>query len=284
MERGIVLSITMAGGYCTVKKSDGATVKATWLQDWPPPPRSIVWLDQPVAGVWLVAGVEPRQKVMFHEEFSMIQSSNIAATFSYADTVWYCDAVTGAGFYQYATGGSSESGSIAALDGGAAAGLYTIARKGYTAAPTTGAIWTSARVMLSSTATMIGLVGDATMIGGMIGGGVGNYGCYMRTDILTSNNWILFTMNNGAQSFTSTNIPIAANTWFDLDLLWSPVGPWCAAWINGIGPTPSYTNVPPGNVEMEAGMVCYSGGVGGVALNFWVDYYHREWVSSVVPL
>lgn len=280
MERGVVRGLDRLNGVANVELLGGPTVPAIYLNE-PPPPLTVVWLDQSSPGAWVVIGCEGGRRFVMHDDFIIRIGTNTPATFGYGDHIWYVSAAVGNGMYDttLAEVAGADTWGVVGLDATGAGGVYTLMRRSWNKMPPGWAIWLSYKVALS-------VVSTALIHEGGVGHGDGYFitgsdpGFGARFDASASPNWQLYTRKT-AVKFTASTLPAAANTWYWIDLLCKPSS-FSAMWIDGTLAATDATQVPAGSDNLTPGFLAFQGGAGGVDCHVELDVVHLELVRTVV--
>lgn len=277
MERGLITGIYWPGRYAYVTKADGTPVKASWLTGFPPPPRAVVWLEQPVPGVWLIVGGEADRRVVLHDDFFRMNQD--VATVIDGDTSWWWQSSGGGAI---ATDLATTEMGVATITSPGGTGAWIRLTKAEAAmripaAP--AAAWMSARIQFSTltgTLAMVGFANNATQ--GFLTAGANEI--HVGYDSTLTPGFVSDRIGNGAvHNQVGSTIPISAGTFYHIDLLVQGGGaPWAAWWIDGQGPQVRQIGIPTGSLQPD--MQVYNRDAATRTL--LIDWYHLERVAAVL--
>lgn len=278
--RGLVLGLNHAGGYANVQLADGTVTRAAWLSDWAPCPRSIVWLDQPVSGVFLVVGMEAARRVIVHEDFLVVPGGVDG------DTFWW--GVGGGGTVSESPNTVAQ-GAIDIVTAASAGAFWGISKGNnmlrFPQPP--GAIWMSARWApdltftggSSTVAHHVGFANNASNngFGSAAGASVSTIYAANNAGVL---NWQLRNiLDTAGANDVDSGLPVTLGMHYtDLIVV---AGLVSAMWIDGVGPFVNGQFVPPAEDSRgpQATAVIYP--TINQAVGFTVDYIHVEKVNAV---
>lgn len=281
MERGLVTGIVWPSRYAFVTKGDGTPVKASWLTGWPPPPRTVVWLEQPVPGVWLIVGCEAYTRATLHDDFNRA-NPDFPAAVTLADTNWWGPQ----GFPGVVDADNTATSDMGVMKMATTANINEWMRLTKSEgsmrvpSPVPAAVWISSRIKFSTltdTLAMIGLGNNANQAFAVAA--PSNEINVGYDSAVTPGFASARYCNNGANNQVGSTIPIVANTFYHFDLLVQAGGaPWSAYWVDGQGPVINRLNVP--ITALQCHIQVYNRGAASRTLH--VDWYHAEFVSAVI--
>lgn len=299
-ERALVTNLNRSNATATVRLAGGAEVEAMVLGPLPPP-RSIAIVEeivQPGSGQWAILGYEGAgaQRNVVTEDFNGIVKGPVLGFHNavFADTLWaFVEGAAGTvnlgPDLTIGTGTPRRQGQ-GILTSGAAVGQWILVYKGIlnaenvTLGSQAPALWCQTTVAIptvSSAQIKVGL-SDRLVTGVFAGAGAGAFCVDAIYDSNVGANWLLRTRNGATEQVTDTLIPVVANKFVELDLIWLP-GAQAALYVDGQLGAISIVGIPPADTtaRLQAALGVYPRAA--AARTLIIDRYALDIVGTLTP-
>lgn len=284
MNKGVVLSVNRRGQACGVQLlGSQATVTASYLTT-PPPPRSVVMVQDVGNGSWVVLGTIGERRVTLHDDFHYVLSAAVTGP-QYCDTNWSLavnGACLGSGPGNLVDNNVPTAGQLSLSTNGSAATGYVGLTKGdgdWFSSAGNVAHWMSVRFAAGTFVTSVFEFGMGTFAY-VFGGGAGAFGAGVRIDD-TQFGGHLQSLVCSAGVYTQIDLGVSLlgpQAWNDIDILYIP-GTRVMFWLNGGYVGQVTTNVP-ATGTMPPVLLCY---MPGAAFTYcYVDFIHCETFQTFV--